>query len=108
MNKCKSMYADDVDFSELPVEVPGYKAAVSHFNAMLQWLSGLCDSAPYTLLCLKLYLTVAVSITSCESNFPKPDLIKLYIKFTMEENRLSALSIQSTESDYVEKLSLMA
>jgi len=46
MNKCKSMYADDVDFSELPVEVPGYKAAVSHFNAMLQWLSGLCDSAP--------------------------------------------------------------
>ena len=54
---------------------------------------------------LKLYLSVAVSITSCERSFSKLKLIKSYLRSTMGESRLSALSILSIKSDLVETLS---
>jgi len=40
---------------------------------VLQWLSKhrLCELTPYLFMCLKLYLTVAVSIASCEKSFSK-------------------------------------
>ena len=54
---------------------------------------------------LKLYLTVAVSIASCERSFSKLKLIKAYLRSTVGESRLSALAILSIESDLVETLS---
>ena len=60
---------------------------------------------PYLFLCLKLYLTVAVSIASCERRFSKLKLIKSYLRSTMGESRLSALAILFIESDFVEMLS---
>ena len=54
---------------------------------------------------LKLYLTVAVSIASCERNFSKFKLIKSYLRSTVGESRLSTLSILSIKSDLVEALS---
>ena len=54
---------------------------------------------------LKLYLTVAVSIASYEKSFSKLKLIKSYLRSTMGESRLSALSILSIESDLVQTLS---
>ena len=54
---------------------------------------------------LKLHLTVAVSIASCERSFSKLKLIKSYLRLTMGESRLSALAILSIESDLVETLS---
>ena len=72
----------------------------------LKWLSkhGLCESTPYLLISLKLYLAAAVSIASCERSFSKLKLIKSYLRLTMGESRLSALSILSIESDLVETL----
>ena len=81
MNKCKNIYADDVNFSELTYEIARFKRLVqssgiafqSNATALdvLQWLTKyrLCESTPYLFLCLKLYLTVAVSIASCEGSF---------------------------------------
>ena len=63
--------------------------------------TGLCESTLYLFLCLKLYLTVAVSIASCERSFSKLKLIKFYLRLTMGESRLSALAILSIESDFV-------
>ena len=54
---------------------------------------------------LKLYLTVAVSIASCERSFSKLKLIKSYLRSTMGESRQPALAILSIESDFVEMLS---
>ena len=54
---------------------------------------------------LKLCLTVAVSIASCERSFSKLKLIKSYLRSTVGESRLSALAVLSTESDLVETLS---
>ena len=53
----------------------------------------------------KLYLTVAVSIASCEKSSSKLKLIKSYLRSTMGENRLSALALLFIESDLVETLS---
>ena len=53
---------------------------------------------------LKLYLTAAVSIASCERSFSKLKLIKSYLRSTVGESRLSALSILPIESDLVETL----
>ena len=74
---------------------------------VLQWLTKycLCKSTPYLFLCLKLYLTFAVSITSYERSFSKLKLTKSYLTSTMGKSRLSASAILSIESDLVEMLS---
>ena len=81
MNEFKYIYADDVNFSELTYEIARFNRLVQSSGTafqsdataldVLQWLTKyrLCESTPYLFLCLKLYLTVAVSITSCERSF---------------------------------------
>ena len=74
---------------------------------MLQWLSKhrLCESTPYLLKSLKLYLTFAVSVASCERSFSKLKMIKSYLRSTLGESSLSALSKLSIECDLVKTLS---
>ena len=117
MGTFEKMYADDVNFTELRLEIARFNRLVqsSGFTFgndasaldVLQWLSThrLCESTPYLFMSLKLYLTVAVSIASCERSFSKLKLIKSYLRSTMGESRLSALAILSIESDLVETLS---
>ena len=106
---------DEVDFSELAVEIDRFKRLVLNSETtfdrnatafdVLQWLvkSCLLDSTPYLCLCLKLYLTIGVSIASCERSFSKLKMIKSYLRSTMSDDRLSALSILSIERDYVQQ-----
>ena len=117
MGKFEQMYADDVNFIELKLEFARFNRLVqcSGFRFkndatvldVLQWLSKhcLCESTPYLFMSLKLYLTAAVSIASYEKSFSKLKLIKSYLRSTMGESRLSALSILSIKSDLVETLS---
>ena len=112
----KITYDDEVDFSELAVEIDRFKRLVLSSETtfdrnatafdVLQWLvkSCLLDSTPYLCLCLKLYLTIGVSIASCERSFSKLKMIKSYLRSTMSDDRLSALSILSVERDYVQQL----
>ena len=117
MKRFKNIYADDVNFSELTYEIARFNRLVqssgtafqSNATALdvLQWLTKyrLCESTPSLFLCLKLYLTVVISIACCEKSFSKLKLIKSYLRSTMGESRLSALAILSIESDFVEMLS---
>ena len=112
----KITYDDEVDFSELAVEIDRFKrlllSSETTFDRnatafdVLQWLvkSCLLDSSPYLCLCLKLYLTIGVSIASCERSFSKLKMIKSYLRFTMCDDWLSALSILPIEKDYVQQL----
>ena len=82
-NAFKSTYDDEVDFSELAVEIDRFKRLVRssettfYRNAtafdVLRWLAKSCvlDSTPYLCLGLTLNLTIGVSIASCERSFPK-------------------------------------
>ena len=110
MKKFKNIYADDVNFSQLTDEIARFDKSIQSSAIaldVLQWLTKyrLCESTPYLFLCLKLYLTVAVSIASCERSFSKLKLIKSYLRSTMGESGLHALAILSIESDFVEILS---
>ena len=117
MNKFKNIHADDVNISKLTLEIARFIRLVQSSGTafrsdataldVLQWLTKyrLCESTPYLFLCLKLYLTVAVSIASCERSFSKLKLIKSYLRSTIGESRLSALAILSNKSDFVEMLS---
>ena len=117
INKFKNIYADDVNFSVLSYEMARFNRTVQSSGTafqsdataldVLQWLTKyrLGESTPSLFLCLKLYLTVAVSIASCERSFSKLKLIKSYLRSTMGESRLSALAMLSIESDFVEMLS---
>ena len=114
MNKFRNIYADDINFFELTYKIARFNRLVQSsciaFQSdatvldVLQWLTKyrLCESTPYLFLCLKLYLTVAVSIASCERSFSKLKLIKSNLRLTMGESKLSALAILSIESDFVE------
>ena len=72
MNALKSIYEDEVDFSELIVEIDRFKRLVRSSGTtfersataidVLQWLTNcrLLDSTPHLCLCLKLDLTISV------------------------------------------------
>ncbi|XP_063794591.1 zinc finger MYM-type protein 1-like [Pseudophryne corroboree] len=57
------------------------------------------ESLPNLLLSLKLFLTICVSVASCERSFSKLKLIKNYLRSTMGQSRLSNLAILSVESE---------
>ena len=110
-NAFKSTYDDEVDFSELAVKIDRFKRLVRSSETtfdrnatefdVLQWLANSCllDSTPYLCLRLKLYLTIVVSIAICERSFSKLEMIKSYLRSTMSDDRLLALSIPSIEKE---------
>jgi len=116
LNALENIYEDEIDFSELIVEIDKFKRLVRSGGTtferdataihVLQWLTNcqLLDSTPYLCLCLKLYLTIGVSIASCERSFSKLKWIKSYLRSTMGKSRLSVLVILSIESEFIEKL----
>lgn len=59
------------------------------------------ESLPNLTLSLKLFLTICVSVASCERSFSKLKLIKNYLRSTMGQSRLSDLAILSIESELV-------
>lgn len=55
------------------------------------------DSVPNLSLALRFFLTVCVSVSSCERSFSKLRLIKNYLRSTMSQSRLSNLALLSIE-----------
>ena len=86
-----------------------HEATVPHSNTVplrLTFCNGLqilVYLTPHLCLCL-LNLTIGVSIAGYERSFSKLKLIKSYLRCAMDESRLSALAILSTESEFIEKL----
>ena len=62
------------------------------------------ETLPNLSLSLKIFLTICVSVASCERSFSKLNLIKTYLRSTMEQSRLSSLSILSIENELVKDI----
>ena len=62
------------------------------------------ESLPNLALTLKLFLTVCVSVASCERSFSKLKLIKNYLRSKMSQDRLCDLSLLSIEREFVENI----
>ena len=57
------------------------------------------ESLPNVTEALKLFLTICVSVASCERSFSKLKLIKNYLRSTMSQSRLTSLAIISVENE---------
>ncbi|XP_065664641.1 uncharacterized protein LOC136086277 [Hydra vulgaris] len=61
---------------------------------------------PILTLSLQLFLTICVSVASCERSFSKLKLIKNYLRSSMGQSRVSDLAILSIESDMVKDINV--
>ena len=64
----------------------------------------LTDIYPNIEIALRLYLTIPVSVASCERSFSKLKLVKNYLRSSMGQERLTSLSIVSIEYDVASSL----
>ena len=73
---------------------------------LLQWIAQckLQETVPNLIIAIRIYLTMAVSVASCERSFSKLKLIKTYLRSTMGQNRLTNLAILSIEREQTEGL----
>ncbi|KAK4873915.1 hypothetical protein RN001_013275 [Aquatica leii] len=60
---------------------------------------------PNVVVAIKIFLTMPVTVASCERSFSKLKLIKTYLRSTMGQERLSGLAILSIERDIARLLS---
>lgn len=71
-------------------------------NFIIEW--DFADSLPSLSLSLRLFLTICVSVASCERSFSKLKLIKSYLRSTMGQSRLTNLALLSIESEIAETM----
>uniref|UniRef100_A0A1B6DAI5 TTF-type domain-containing protein n=1 Tax=Clastoptera arizonana TaxID=38151 RepID=A0A1B6DAI5_9HEMI len=62
------------------------------------------ESIPHLCLALKLFLTICVSVSTCERSFSKLKLIKNYLRSTMSQVRLNGLAMLSVERELASKI----
>jgi hypothetical protein len=56
------------------------------------------ESVTNLCLALKLFLTICISVATCERNFSKLKIVKNYLRSMMSQMRLNGLAILSTEN----------
>lgn len=110
-----AMYAKDIDTSELVNEVVTIKYhakelikdinKASHLD-VLNAISNyeLRDAYPNIEIALRIFLTMPVSVASCERSFSKLKMIKNYLRSSMSENRLTNLAILNIEYDIASQI----
>lgn len=109
---------DDIDKEEFLVE----RKRLQHFVAVADkdriqtWKEGpleilqfiqkynLGNSVPNIVIMLRIFLTIAVSVATCERSFSKLKLIKNYLRSTMSTLRLRNLAILSIERQLTDEI----
>ena len=66
---------------------------------LLQWIYkwAFQESLPDLTVVLRIFLTMSVSIASCERNFSKLKRVKTYLRSTMSQTRQTSLALLSIE-----------
>jgi len=73
---------------------------------LLQWIVNwdFIEMLPNTTVVLRIFLTMSISVASCERSFSKLKLVKTYLRSQMSDARLSCLAVLSIERELAEKL----
>lgn len=109
---CKLENHPDVDEAEFHIERQRLQNFVSAASTVSEISKGgplqllqfivyyrLQDSVPNIVILLRIFLTIAVSVATCERSFSKLKLIKNYLRSTMSTLRLRNLAILSIERE---------
>ncbi|CAH2295746.1 zinc finger MYM-type 1-like [Pelobates cultripes] len=91
-----------LEAAKISVEEAKKWTALQFLEFIVKW--DYCESLPNLSLCLRFFLTLCVSIASCERSFSKLKLIKNVFRSTMSETRLTNLAILSIEHEYARKI----
>ena len=59
---------------------------------------------PNMTVVLRIFLTMSISVASCERSFSKLKLVKTYLRSQMSDARLSDLAVLSIVREFAEKL----
>lgn len=108
-----SSFYDDISEQDLLIEIPRFRrhviAAGMKAEDVLNWNSrevlafivewDFLETLPTLVLCLKLFLTICVSVASNERSFSKLKLIKSYLRSVMSQSRLNSLAMLSFENE---------
>ena len=78
------------------------QTALDSLTFITEW--DLTETLRMLSLTIRLFLTVCVSVASCERSFSKLKLIKIYLHLTMSQSRLSDLAILFIESEFVKNI----
>ena len=72
----------------------------------MQWIVkwGFTEMLPNATVVLRIFLTMSISVASCECSFSKLKLVKTYLRSQMIDARLSGLAVLSVERELPEKL----
>jgi len=62
------------------------------------------DSVPNIVILLRIFLTRAISVASCERSFSKLKLINNYLRSAMSQSRLTDLAVLSIERELADGL----
>ena len=107
-------FYDEISEDDLLLEIPRVKihlkaSRINLEEVKLKWTllnvlqfiaeMDLIEECPNLTLSLKLFLTICVSVSSCERSFSKLKLIKSYLRSTMGQERLSGLAVLSIENE---------
>ncbi|CAH2276007.1 Zinc finger MYM-type 1 [Pelobates cultripes] len=90
-----------LEAAKISVEEAKKWTALQFLEFIVKW--DYCESLPNVSLCLRLFLTLCVSISSCERSFPKLIFLFFLFRSTMSETRLTNLAILSIEHEYARK-----
>jgi hypothetical protein len=110
-----SKYQGDLCAAELTSEVESFKFQAAelfkepHNRSPLELLKfihsySLADVYPNIEIALRLYLTLPVTVASCERSFSKLKLVKNYLRSSMGQETLSGLAIMSIEFGIADSL----
>ena len=104
---------DELDVAKLKIKVRRFRRHVKNSDEnnqvigrknfialdLLQWIvkGRFTESFPNLSIVLRIFLTMCVSIASCERSFSKLKLIKTYLRSTMNQVRLTSLATLSIE-----------
>jgi len=62
------------------------------------------NSVPNIVIMLRIFITIAVSVATCERNFSKLKLIKNYLRSSMSTLRMRNLAILSIEQQLTDEI----
>lgn len=88
--------------AEINLEEAKHWTVLQFLRFIIKW--DFVESLPYLTLTLRFFLTICVSVASCERSFSKMKLIKNYLRSTMSQSRLSDLAVLSIEHELTRQI----